>query len=100
MTTTPVLRTTDQLRADIDSGKAGDKIAFPDPAAAPLGTDDEAAGQPPTAGQLRLAVRYELGNGKRQKTSIEGFPFPYLVIALLVAVAVLAAVWLGMSHRG
>lgn len=36
--------TTDKLRSDIDSGKAGDKVDHPDPAAAPLGTDDEAAG--------------------------------------------------------
>jgi hypothetical protein len=32
------------LRAAIDRGETGDKVAFPDPAAAPLGTDDEAAG--------------------------------------------------------
>ena len=36
----------DQLRADIDSGRTGDKVSFPDPAAAPLGTDEEAAGTP------------------------------------------------------
>lgn len=40
--------TTDQLRADIDSGRTGEKVAYPDPAAAPLGTDDEAAGNSPT----------------------------------------------------
>lgn len=33
-----------RLRAAIDRGETGDKVAFPDPAAAPLGTDDEAAG--------------------------------------------------------
>jgi hypothetical protein len=41
--------TTDQLRDDIDRGRTGDKVAFPDPAAAPLGTDAEAAGTPPDA---------------------------------------------------
>ena len=35
-----------QLRRDIDSGTTGDKVGWPDPAAAPLGTDDEAAGTP------------------------------------------------------
>jgi hypothetical protein len=40
--------TTDQLRDRIDSGKTGEKIAFPDPAAAPLGTDAEAGNAPPT----------------------------------------------------
>jgi hypothetical protein len=35
-----------QLRAEIDGGQTGDKVPFPDPAAAPLGTDDEAGGAP------------------------------------------------------
>ncbi len=38
--------TTEQLRHDIDQGRTGDKVRFPDPAAAPLGTDEEAAGTP------------------------------------------------------
>jgi len=33
---------------DIDRGLTGDKIPAQDPAAAPLGTDDEAAGMPPS----------------------------------------------------
>lgn len=36
--------TTDAERAQIDSGQMRDKIVFPDPAAAPLGTDAEAGG--------------------------------------------------------
>jgi hypothetical protein len=35
-----------RLRADIDAGKTGDKTPGEDPAAAPLGTDEEAAGTP------------------------------------------------------
>jgi hypothetical protein len=34
----------DQLRGDIDAGRTGDKVGGFDPAAAPLGCDDEAAG--------------------------------------------------------
>jgi hypothetical protein len=34
--------TTDRLRHDIDRGRGGDKVDNIDPAAAPLGTDDEA----------------------------------------------------------
>ena len=34
----------EQLRAEIDAGRTGDKVAFPDPAAAPLETDAEAGG--------------------------------------------------------
>ncbi|HVI31242.1 hypothetical protein [Phenylobacterium sp.] len=40
--------TTAQLRDDIQSGRTGDKVAGFDPAASPLGTDDEAAGTPPS----------------------------------------------------
>ena len=46
----------DQLRYAIDHGAAGDKVDFPDPAAAPLGTDAEAGGFPPTAEELKLAA--------------------------------------------
>jgi hypothetical protein len=37
---------TSRLRADIDAGNTGDKTPGEDPAAAPLGTDEEAAGTP------------------------------------------------------
>lgn len=33
-----------QVRKQTDSGKMHDKVAYPDPAAAPLGTDEEAGG--------------------------------------------------------
>ena len=46
-----------RLRNKIDHGGAGDKVAFPDPAAAPLGTDDEAAGHPPTRRRSWAAPR-------------------------------------------
>ena len=38
----------DRLRGDIDRGRTGEKAPGLDPAAAPLGTDSEAAGVPPT----------------------------------------------------
>jgi predicted nucleic acid-binding Zn ribbon protein len=53
--------TADRLRHDIDQGRAGDKVPFSDPAAAPLGTDDEAAGMAPTPEEVELACRTELG---------------------------------------
>lgn len=34
------------MKHDIDSGRTGDKVAGLDPAAAPLGTDEEAGGAP------------------------------------------------------
>ncbi len=51
--------TTEQLRRAIDSGLGGDKVDFPDPAAAPLGTDDEAGGFPPTPEEREAAYRKE-----------------------------------------
>jgi hypothetical protein len=44
----------DRLRHRIDAGKTGDKVGVSDPAAAPLGTDDEAA-QPQDETGLRIA---------------------------------------------
>ena len=49
--------TSDQLRQQIDSGLTGEKVAMPDPAAAPLGTDAEAGGAPPTAAELTMAAK-------------------------------------------
>ncbi|WYK04615.1 hypothetical protein DWF04_000865 [Cereibacter sphaeroides f. sp. denitrificans] len=51
--------TTDRLRHDIDRGGAADKVSFMDPAAAPLGTDDEAAGTPPSPEQIARAREME-----------------------------------------
>ena len=48
-----------RLRDRIDRGAWGDKVAFRDPAAAPLGTDDEAAGTQPSAAQAATAMRDE-----------------------------------------
>ncbi|HWL81561.1 MAG TPA: hypothetical protein VNR89_11440 [Roseomonas sp.] len=51
----------DKLRHDIDSGRSGDKVAFSDPAAAPLGADDEAAGVPPSPEMIAHAHAMEVG---------------------------------------
>lgn len=46
--------TADQLRKAIDRGQAADKTPGADPAAAPLGTDAEAGGSPPTPEKLAM----------------------------------------------
>lgn len=51
--------TTAQLKADIDSGRTGDKNEVFDPGLSPLGTDDEAAGYPPSADRVALARQQE-----------------------------------------
>lgn len=53
----PPAATTDAERAQIDSGQMRDKIAFPDPAAAPLGTDAEAGGAPASRDEIRRDQR-------------------------------------------
>ena len=48
-----------QLRNAIDHESAGDKVDHQDPAAAPLGADDEAAGHPDSSRQVEAAIRQE-----------------------------------------
>jgi hypothetical protein len=60
MTTRKLPPTADRLRHEIDAGRTGDKIAHPDPAAAPLGTDEEAAGTPLTPDRVRMALEHEV----------------------------------------
>jgi hypothetical protein len=56
----PAAPTSDQLRTAIDRSVAEDKVAGSDPSAAPLGTDDEASGAPPSGGQVEESVRQEV----------------------------------------
>lgn len=51
--------TSAQLRDDIDKGRTGDRSAASDPAAAPLGTDEEAAGTPPGSHEIDQARAIE-----------------------------------------
>ena len=51
--------TTAMLKADIDSGATGDKIAAYDPGLSQLGTDDEAAGHAPSHDRIALARKTE-----------------------------------------
>jgi len=52
-------KTTSQLRDDIDSGRTGEKVPYGDPAAAPLGTDDEAGGRAPSEAEREIAASTE-----------------------------------------
>jgi len=75
--------TTDQIREAIDSGSTGEKVGMPDPAAAPLGTDAEAAGTPPTAGERELAAR----TAPRLQNVGQGPNGAAIYIALVLAIA-------------
>jgi hypothetical protein len=60
-----------QEKARIDRGDYGDKVPGFDPAAAPLGTDEEAAGTPPPAIEpRRTAARPPAGQTPSPEDSI------------------------------
>jgi len=76
--------TSDQLRHEIDRGATGEKVDFPDPAMAPLGTDDEAAGAPPSAAERRsegrrLAAMTPVSDHRQDTAS-----WPYWAIAAAI----------------
>lgn len=86
--------TSDRLRDEIDRGGTGDKVAFSDPAAAPLGTDDEAAGHPPTPEQVRTAMEHEAPRAEaaEDKQSPSERLEPSKTMPVVVAVLALAAI--------
>ena len=83
--------TTDQLRSEIDRGDTGEKIGFPDPAAAPLGTDDEAAGHPPTPLERNMAAS-ERPLGPHTAPGGKGIPLVYLILVVLIGALILATI--------
>ena len=89
-----------QLKGDIESGRTGDKNPVRDPALAPLGTDDEAAGGPPSPLRVALArhsenlARWMRGGGRSGAADRkqDGLPVGFLVIVGAIAAVVLAGV--------
>jgi hypothetical protein len=86
-----------RLRAEIDRGSTRDKVDVVDPAAAPLGTDDEAAGTPPSPERVARARYDEVRDDvptdvNRSAPTRRRYPLPPLAIALLVGIGGLAVV--------
>lgn len=80
--------TAERLRRDIDSGETGEKVPYPDPAAAPLGADDEAGGAPPTALQRQMEASARPTDGVKR----EGFgPVGFYAAAIVAIGCVVAA---------
>ena len=84
--------TLEQLRADIDSGRTGDKVSAPDPAMAPLGTDDEAAGTPPSPAAIALTRRLETSH-PHQPQPQTGLGHAWILIAFVIALAIAIVAW-------
>jgi hypothetical protein len=92
------IENTEQLRIAIDQGHGGDKVDAPDPAAAPLGTDDEAGGTPNSSAQVRLAAAQEIWarqNQEGQRTTGLGHAWWVIGSTVFIGASIVAtAVWL------
>jgi hypothetical protein len=92
--TSKPIETTEQLRIAIDQGNG--KVDATDPAAAPLGTDDEAGGTPNSYAQVRLAAAQEVRpNKNRQRTTGLGAAWWVIGGSVFMGVSIVAsAVWI------
>jgi hypothetical protein len=87
--------TTAKLRHDIDRGRGGDKVDNIDPAAAPLGTDEEAAGTPPSPEAVKLAHDQEIrATAATPEARQSGRIAIFVAIIGVVALALGLAIWL------
>lgn len=91
--------TTAMLKADIDSGRTGDKVEHYDVGLSPLGTDDEAAGLPPSPERVALARAQEAASPRvRARADVHGsnrWVMPaFLGFVIVVAAVVGVALWL------
>ena len=82
-----------QLRDDIDAGRTGDKVDWPDPAVVPLGTDEEAAGTPPDASAVETALRLEASRASKS-TAHRGVGAGWLLIAFAVVLGMGLVAWI------
>ena len=80
------MSTTDQLRADIDGGRTRDKVAGADPADAPLGTGEEAAGTPIGPAAVATARQQEVRGAAR--TNEDGGVLFYVTAIAVIAIII------------
>jgi hypothetical protein len=100
--------TTAMLKGDVDSGRTGDKNPVFDPGLSPLGTDDEAAGHPPSAHRVAIARRSETvwrwAKGSRKAGAAhhkhDGVPVVFMGFILAVAVALVLGLWMFAAGFG
>ncbi|WP_419953003.1 hypothetical protein [Methylobacterium sp.] len=88
--------TSAMLKADIDSGRTGDKIPHYDVGLSPLGTDDEAAGNTPSKERIAMARGTEAASPRVQATA-RATGRDSWVMPLYIGLVVLAAVVIGGS---
>jgi hypothetical protein len=85
--------TISQLRDDIDAGRTGDKLEWPDPAAVPLGTDEEAAGTPPDQWAVETARRIEVSRPSKSFAH-RGVGAAWLLIAFVAVLGAGLVAWI------
>jgi hypothetical protein len=86
-----------KLRHAIDSGHTRDKVAFPDPAAAPLGTDEEAAGTPIRGEDVRTAIAFETADDPEPTEEPSAI---WIMLAIAVAIAIALAGIIALFNPG
>jgi hypothetical protein len=88
------IETTEQLRIAIDQGHG--KVDATDPAAAPLGTDDEAGGSPNSAARVRLAAAHEVRtNNRKQRVTGIGDAWLFIGICVFIGASIIvSAFWI------
>ncbi|MBU2534059.1 MAG: hypothetical protein KKB37_15060 [Alphaproteobacteria bacterium] len=85
-----------QLRAAIDNGEMRDKVRYRDPAAAPLGTDDEAAGAGASGQRVDMAMQAAKPRRTPKMTSARytSGRMIYIVFALVAAIVLVGGILL------
>jgi hypothetical protein len=92
-----------QVRRDIDDGRAGDRAPAWDPAAAPMETDAEAGGAPPSLAEIERERRHttQLEEGRRPNAvapertpdaSARQTAHPFLTALVYMAIGAVAVV--------
>jgi hypothetical protein len=84
--------TAEQLRDDIDRGRTGNKVPWPDPASVPLGTDDEAAGTSLSRDAIRTARESEQ-QGPSHAPPEQGLGHAWILIGFILVLLAGVLVW-------
>jgi len=91
--------TVEQVRTAIDGDRTHDKVRGEDPAAAPLGADEEAAGTPPPAAARDRAAHRALPPDDAMPAAITPqFNWPHwIAVTIGAAFIVLVVFWLAVG---
>jgi hypothetical protein len=85
------MRNAEELRGAINAGRTGDKVRWSDPAASPLGTDEEAAGEKVPAHAVKHAGRIETARPQHKPEPLIGGAAWAVIISTLVMGAIFIA---------